>query len=83
MRAWYILMPPFADVIIAQGWRMFAGVRWHADADTAAAAHSNITPLILDIMHEDSVIAAAQQVAAVHETERHERARSRAYTQLQ
>lgn len=48
-----------------QGWRVFAGVRRAADADAAAAAHRNIAPLLLDVMHEDSVIAAAQQASIV------------------
>jgi hypothetical protein len=44
---------------------VFAGVRRPADADAAVATHSNITPLILDVTREDSVTAAAQQVAVV------------------
>ena len=44
---------------------MFAGVRRAADAEAAAESHRNITPLMLDVTQEDSVAAAAQQVATV------------------
>ena len=41
-------------------------MRRSADTDAAAELHRNITPLMLDVTQEDSIAAAAQQVAAVN-----------------
>lgn len=53
------------NCMLLQGWHVFAGVRRAADADTAKAAHSSITPLMLDVTDEDSVAVAAKQVSII------------------
>jgi NAD(P)-dependent dehydrogenase (short-subunit alcohol dehydrogenase family) len=47
------------------GWRVFAGVRRDADADSLREAGSErLSPLILDIVDADQIAAAAETIAA-------------------
>jgi NAD(P)-dependent dehydrogenase (short-subunit alcohol dehydrogenase family) len=48
----------------AAGWRVFAGVRREADADSLREAGSAIAPLILDVTDPAAIAAAAERIAA-------------------
>ena len=49
---------------IAQGWHAFASVRNEADADMLQRTFgTNVTPLIMDVCAQDSIIAATAQVS--------------------
>lgn len=49
---------------VAQGWHAFASVRNEADADMLRSTFgTNVTPLIMDVCAQDSIIAATAQVS--------------------
>lgn len=46
------------------GWRVFAGVRKEADAESLKnAASDRLTPIMIDVTKEETIVSAAEQVA--------------------